>query len=501
MAAASPPHPDPGHGPGRLGALGIRPGEHAAVVAAFGFFFCLFASYFMLRPVRETMGIAGGVQNLQWLFTATFVVMLAAIPLYGLCSSRLPRRRFVPWVYVFFIANLLAFALATRARPDDVWLARVFYVWLSVFNLFVVSVAWSLMADVFRPEQARRLFPVIAAGASVGGLTGPLLSGWLVGPIGLTGLMLLSAVLLAATLPGCAWLFRWRARAGAGAGAAAGTAAGTAIGTATGVATGVAGARADIGGGSIAPRDAAASATPTHHAGPARDDPRDPIGGSLLAGLTLIARSRYLLGIALFVILLSTASTFLYFEQARLVAETFPDRTEQTRVFSAIDAIVQAATIAIQLFFSGQIARRYGVTALLTVVPLAVAGGFVLLAIWPVFGVLAGVMVLRRVGEYALVRPGREMLFTVVDAETKYKAKNVIDTMVYRAGDAVSAWVKTGIDALAGHPAVVALTGAVLALVWGLLGWWLGRRHQGAADLPARPATSTAEAAARMPGR
>ncbi|MCG5260635.1 MFS transporter [Cupriavidus gilardii] len=468
MAAA----PSPPSSPGRLGALGIRPGEHAAVVAAFLFFFCLFASYFMLRPVRETMGIAGGVRNLQWLFTATFVVMLAAIPLYGLVSSRLPRRRFVPWVYAFFIANLLVFALATRARPDDVWLARVFYVWLSVFNLFVVSVAWSLMADVFRPEQARRLFPVIAAGASVGGLAGPLLSGWLVEPIGLTGLMLLSAVLLAATLPGCAWLFRWRARAGAGA----------ALGT-------------------IPPGDAAARAGSVHHADAARDDPRDPIGGSLLAGLTLIARSRYLLGIALFVILLSTASTFLYFEQARLVAETFPSRTEQTRVFSAIDAIVQAATIVIQLFFSGQVARRYGVTALLTLVPLAVAGGFVLLAIWPVFGVLAGVMVLRRVGEYAMVRPGREMLFTVVDAETKYKAKNVIDTMVYRAGDAVSAWVKTGIDALAGHPAVVAVAGAVLALVWGLLGWWLGRRHQGAADMPLRTAPSTAGPATRMPGR
>lgn len=494
MAAAPPPH----SAPGRLGALGVRPGEHAAVVAAFGFFFCLFASYFMLRPVRETMGIAGGVQNLQWLFTATFVVMLAAIPLYGLCSSRLPRRRFVPWVYAFFIANLLAFALATRARPDDVWLARVFYVWLSVFNLFVVSVAWSLMADVFRPEQARRLFPVIAAGASVGGLTGPLLSGWLVEPIGLTGLMLLSAVLLAATLPGCAWLFRWRARAGAGAGAGAGawTGAGAGAGAGTRSAAGP-----GVGASALPQRDAAAGPGTADHAGATRDDPRDPIGGSLLAGLTLIARSRYLLGIALFVILLSTASTFLYFEQARLVAETFPDRTEQTRVFSAIDAIVQAATIAIQLFFSGQVARRYGVTALLTVVPLAVAGGFVLLAIWPVFGVLAGVMVLRRVGEYALVRPGREMLFTVVDAETKYKAKNVIDTMVYRAGDAVSAWVKTGIDALAGHPAVVALTGAVLALVWGLLGWWLGRRHQGAADLPARTASPPPEPAARMPGR
>ncbi|SPR99926.1 NTP/NDP exchange transporter [Cupriavidus taiwanensis] len=425
--------------------FGVRSNEAGAVVAGFLFFFCLFASYFMLRPVRETMGIAGGVKNLQWLFTATFVVMLAAIPLYGAVCARLPRRRFVPWVYAFFIANLLAFAMATRALPDNVWLARVFYVWLSVFNLFVVSVAWSLMADVFRPEQARRLFALLAAGASAGGLAGPVLGGWLVPHIGLTGLMLLSAALLAATLPGVGWLFGWRRRAGAGVGP---------------------------------PGQPVASAT---------QDPANPIGGGLLAGLSLLLRSRYLLGIALFVILLATASTFLYFEQARLVAEVFPERTRQTQVFSALDAVVQALTILVQLFFTGRMARRYGVTVLLTAVPLAVAAGFVVLALLPTFGVLAGVMILRRVGEYALLRPGREMLFTVVDAETKYKAKNVIDTAVYRAGDAVSAWVKTGIDALSGHPATVALAGAMLALAWAGLGWWLGRRHEGQLEPSASP--------------
>ncbi|MWL89958.1 MFS transporter [Cupriavidus sp. SW-Y-13] len=415
---------------GRL--LGVRAGEMPAVIAAFLFFFCLFASYFMLRPVRETMGIAGGVKNLQWLFTATFVVMLVAIPFYGACCKWLPRRRFVPWVYAFFVANLLGFAFATRAMPDNVWLARVFYVWLSVFNLFVVSVAWSLMADVFRPEQARRLFALIAAGASAGGLAGPVLGGWLVGSIGLTGLMLLSAALLAATLPGTGYLFGWRRRHGAGA---------------------------------IEAMQAM--------------DPSEPVGGGLWAGLMLVARSRYLLGVGLFVILLATASTFLYFEQARLVAEAFPSRQQQTQVFSALDAAVQALTILVQVFFSGRVARRYGVSALLTLVPLAVAGGFLLLAMWPTFAVLAGVMILRRVGEYAMLRPGREMLFTVVDPETKYKAKNVIDTAVYRAGDAVSAWVKTAIDALSGHPATVALAGAMLALAWAWLGWWLGRRHEG----------------------
>lgn len=424
------PHPDAPR-TGRL--LGVRAGEMPAVVAGFLFFFCLFASYFMLRPVRETMGIAGGVKNLQWLFTATFVVMLVAIPFYGACCKWLPRRRFVPWVYAFFIANLLVFAFATRAMPDSVWLARVFYIWLSVFNLFVVSVAWSLMADVFRPEQARRLFALIAAGASAGGLTGPVLGGWLVSGIGLTGLMLLSAALLAATLPGVGFLFAWRRKLGAG---------------------------------------APGASTPS-------PDPAQPVGGGLWAGLGLIMRSHYLLGISLFVILLATSSTFLYFEQARLVSEAFPSRAQQTQVFSALDATVQGLTILVQVFFSGRVARRYGVTALLTSVPLAVTAGFVVLAMWPTFAVLAAAMIVRRVGEYAMLRPGREMLFTVVDPETKYKAKNVIDTAIYRAGDAVSAWVKTGIDALSGHPATVALAGAVLAIVWAGLGWWLGRRHEG----------------------
>lgn len=419
---------------GPSGLLGIDRSETPAVVAGFLFFFCLFASYFMLRPVRETMGIAGGVQNLQWLFTATFVVMLVAIPFYGACCKWLPRRRFVPWVYAFFIANLVAFALVTRALPDSIWLARVFYVWISVFNLFVVSVAWSLMADVFRPEQAKRLFAIIAAGASAGGLAGPVLGAGLVGHIGLTGLMLLSAALLAATLPGVGYLFAWRRRYGAG-----------------------------------APGSETASAA----------DPAQPVGGGLWAGLSLVLRSRYLIGIGLFVILLATSSTFLYFEQARLVAATFHSRAQQTQVFSALDATVQALTILVQIFFSGRVARRYGVTALLTAVPLAVTGGFLLLAMWPTFGVLAAAMIVRRVGEYAMLRPGREMLFTVVDPETKYKAKNVIDTAIYRAGDAVSAWVKTAIDALSGHPATVALAGAVLAIVWGWLGWWLGRQHEG----------------------
>ena len=424
-------------GPGRwIGrAVDARAGELPAVFAGFALFFCLFAGYFMLRPIRETMGITAGVDKLQWLFTATFVCMLLAVPLFGALSARVARRRLVGWVYVFFIANLLAFAGGFTADAGSVALARVFYVWVSVFNLFVVSLAWSVMADVFRPEQARRLFAPMAAGASAGGLAGPLLGAALVAALGLDGLALLSAGLLGASLIGVDRLYRWRAAHGAG-------------------------------------------------SGQPQDETAQPMRGSLLEGLALIFRSPYLLGICLFVVLLAASSTFLYFEQARLVAQTFPDRVRQTQVFALIDSIVQGLTIAAQVFVTGRVARNYGVTPLLVAVPLAIAAGLGLLALAPAFGVLAAVMVVRRVGEYALVRPGREMLFTRVDAQTKYKAKNVIDTAVYRGADALSGWVKVGIDAIGAGAWLVALAGAAVALLWALVGRWLGRRHDAPAATP-----------------
>jgi AAA family ATP:ADP antiporter len=418
-------------------ALNIQPGEGAAAFCGFAFFFCLFTGYFMLRPIRETLGIAAGVDQLQWLFTATFVVMLAAVPCFGWLARRVPRASFVTWAYAFFAATLAGFSAWLHQQPDNLWAARAFYVWLSVFNLFVVSVAWSLMADVFRTAQAKRLFAFIAAGASTGGLAGPLLGGALAGALGAPGLILLSAVLLGLTLPMKSWLIRWRARGGAGA------------------PDGDPGANTDA---------------------PAADSPARPIGGGILAGATRTFTSPLLLAIAAFVILLATASTFLYMEQARLVAGAFTSSAERIRVFSALDFTVQALSMLTQLFLTGRLAQRLGVTFLLTSVPVVVCAGFLVLAVAPTFAVLAVVMVLRRVGEYALVRPGREMVFTTVDAEAKYKAKNFIDTVVYRAGDAASAWVKTGVDALGHGAALVAVVGAVCAVLWAACGYALGRR-------------------------
>lgn len=428
-------------------AVNARDGELLPALCAFLLFLCLFTGYFMLRPIRESMGIAAGVENLQWLFTATFVAMLVAVPLFAWLSARVPRLRLIDWVYGFFGFNLLMFVEVFQFQPDSIWLARVFYVWISVYNLFVVSVAWSLMADVFDSEQAKRLFAFIAAGASIGGLLGPALSALLIEPIGASGVMLLAALLLGVTLVLKRALMRWRETGGAG--------------------------RPD--------------AAPTQ-------SPRQPLQGNPFSGLTAVFQSPYLLGIAGFVVLLATVSTFLYFEQARLVAELYPDRASQVRIFGTIDIIVQAGALLSQLFITGRIAPKLGIRALLASVPLLMCIGFVGLALAPGFALLAALMIVRRIGEYAFVRPGREMLFAPLDAESKYKAKNVIDTVVYRAGDAMSGWAKSLLDMLGQGAGLAAMVGACCALLWGYLGWQLGRQADNAASRELRLAIISARA-------
>ncbi|MCW2271320.1 Major Facilitator Superfamily protein [compost metagenome] len=406
----------------------VRDGELPIVVAGLALFFLLFAGYFMLRPVRETMGVAGGVENLQWLFTGTFVLTLIALPLFGWLASKVQRRRILPWTYGFLASNLLVFAAVFALQPDNLWSARAFYIWLSMFNLLTISLAWSVLADLFSSEQAKRLFGLLAGGASLGGLVGPLLGTVLVGVIGHAGLVLLATACLLGSIVAATYLQRFRDR----------------------------------------------------HPLPADTElPRSrPLGGNPFAGASEVFRSPYLLGIALFVVLLASVSTFLYFEQARLVATHFTSRTEQTQVFGLIDSLVQFLSILTQVFITGHLARKLGVGVLLVAVPLVMVVGFLWLALAPLFAVFVVVMVVRRVGEYALVRPGREMLYTVVLPEQKYKAKNFTDTVVYRGGDALSGWVKRGLDVLGDHPALAMFIGAAIALVWGLTGAWLGRQQR-----------------------
>lgn len=409
--------------------LNIKSEEMPAVLAGVLMFFFLFTSYFLLRPVRETMGIAGGIENLQWLFTGTFIATLVALPLFGWCASALPRRQLLGWLFASSAITLIAFAVSFQIAPDSTLAASTFYIWLSVFNLLSVSLAWSVLADVLRAPQAKRTFAIIASGASVGGIVGPVLGALLVAPLGHVGLLVVAATLLLLSIAAASWLHRWRDR------------------------NPVMGEAEEV-------------------------SDRSPLKGNPFAGATLTLRSPYLLGISAFVLMLASINTFLYFEQARLVAELFPDKTRQTQVFGIIDAVVQSLSLFIQVFVTGRAAKRLGVSALLVTVPVIMSAGFLALAFAPTFGIFVAVMVIRRVGEYALVRPGREMLYTVVPTAEKYKAKNFIDTVVYRAGDAVSGWIKRAVDLIADNPSVAMFLGALLAAAWGLCGLYLGRRER-----------------------
>jgi AAA family ATP:ADP antiporter len=407
----------------------IEPHETAAVIAAFCLFFFMWGGYFAVRPVRETIGTILGRDQVADLWIMVWIGSLLIIPLYGVIVARCKRSTFLPWTYAVVAVVLATIAAALQGGTIEPVIGKFFYVFISVLNLFLISMFWSFLLELFESGQTKRLFGVIAAGGSAGALAGPLVSDLTVGWIGNSGVMLFGAVLFVAAIFCQRVLLRiWSER-------------------------------------SVAP-------AALH----GRDD--RPIGGSVFAGVTLIVRSPYLLTIALFVVLISTVSTFLYFEQLRLVEVTFPDITERTRVFARLDWIVQSLTVLSQIFLTGRIAARFGVTALLTAVPALMILGFLGLALNGSFTVLAVVFVLRRACEYAFIRPGREMLWSPLATEVKYKAKNTIDVPVYRGADALAAQLSNAIAMAGFTTAGIALLGAAVAAVWGITGWSLGRRFE-----------------------
>jgi AAA family ATP:ADP antiporter len=384
------------------------------------------------------MGIAGGVEQLHWLFTATFVAMLAAVPLFGWVTSRFPRRRFVPYVYYFFIANLLAF-YALLSAGDNVYVARAFFVWTSVFNLFVVSVFWSFMADLYTNAQAKRLFGFVAAGGTAGALVGPVIAAALVGPLGTPSLLLLSAGFMGVAVVCVHRLIAWSEQG---------------------------------------------SAPAEQRSAEAR-----PLGGGVIAAIPLVLRSPYLVGVAVFMLLFTTASTVLYFQQAHIVRDAFATDEERTAVFAGMDFAVNAITIGTQVFLTSRVVRGLGIAWTLALVPVLLALGFVALGLAPVLGVIVVVQVLRRAGDYAITRPAREMLYVVLGREEKYKAKNFIDTVVYRGGDAVSAWAYAGLRAMGLSLGAIAFVAVPVAALWAWLAYGLGRRQEAlAANVGARGA-------------
>jgi ATP:ADP antiporter, AAA family len=407
----------------------IEPYEVKAVVLSMLYFLFLFGSYSVLKPVRETMGTVFGVAHYQQLFTMTLLASLAFAPLYSGLAARIRLSTFLPWVYAFIAATIAAFyALFVGVSGQDRWIAAAFFVWVSTFNLLIISVFWSFMADIFSRTQAKRLFGFVAAGGTIGGIVGPAIPTFFGKQLGNNNLMLISAAGFVVTAVLVRLLAHEKQRL---------------------LAAGVEVQRTRL-------------------------DHR--LGGNPFDGFVLLLRSRYLLLLALFLLLMTWISTIVYFQLGDLITKAFTSRDARTQAYSTIELSVNSIAVIIQLFGSGRIIARFGVKAGLLLNPIIMVIAFLAIAFSPVLLILAGIQIARRVAEYAVAKPTREMLFTVVDQDSRYKAKNVIDTVVYRFGDFSNAWVSSLIQP---HGVTgLAIFGLITSAVWFPIAWLLGRRYE-----------------------
>jgi len=408
---------------GRLGALlPATAAERRAALWSFAYFFALLAAYYVLRPLRDQMAIAGGVQRLPWLFTATFATLLVAQPIYGALVARLPRQRFIAIVYHFFAVNLAAFWLLLTLDIAAVEVARVFFVWVSVFSLFAVAVFWSFMADLFDSEQGKRLFGFIGAGGTIGALLGPAITIALAEPLGPKNLLLVALVLLELAVF-CVHRLE---------------------GT-------------------------AAASAPRHDAG-------EVVGGGAFAAIPEIVRSPYLLGLAAWASLLSFGATIVYFAQANVVAAAVHGAAAQTRIFASVDLAVGILTLATQVFATGRFLERFGVGVASAVLPGVFIVGFAALAVAPTLAVVLVFQVAQRWLNFAIANPARQVFFTVVGREEKYKAKSFIDVVVYRGSDALWGWLYESAHAIG--LGAIAIAAMPVAAAWLALSAALGRMHE-----------------------
>jgi ATP:ADP antiporter, AAA family len=418
----------------------VRPHEVAVVAWCWLDIFSLLSSYYIMRPIRDQAGVAGGVQNLQWLFTGTLVAMLVLNLPFAYLVKRLPRDRFIAITYHFFAADILAFAVVFHFADGAgaVWVGRIFFIWVSAFNLFVISMFWQLNVDVFSPEQGQRLFGLIAAGATLGAIVGSGVTASLARHVPPTVLLLGATGLLELAVFSAGRLSRLSASL------------------------------------DRRPRAEAAEA---------------PIGGGVLAGVTHIVRSPYLLNVGIFLLLFSITSTFLYFEQAAIVGGAFRDRAAQTAFFATVDLLVNLLTLIVQLFLTARVVLVLGVALTLGVLPALTIVGFGVLTVAPTVMAIAVFQVVRRAADYAIARPARELLYTVAAREDRYKAKSFIDTVIYRTGDQVGAWSVALLQALGLGAAQVSFAAIPLAALWLVNALWLGRRQERlAAERHAAPA-------------
>ncbi len=410
----------------------VRPNEIRALLLACLFNFVILGSYYVIRPIRDDIAATSGAENLSWMFTGTLVVTLLANAAFAAIVARMPRRKFLPIAYRFFIVNLIVFYFLMRHTPpaqQNVWIGRAFFVWLSVFNLFVVTMFWAFMTDLFNSEQAKRLFAFIAVGGQLGAIAGPLVTVALVERLGAANLLLVAAAGLEIA-PWCVKFFP-PVRAP--------------------------GQESD--------------------AGKTEPGAEQPIGGGIITAFTHVIRSPYLLGICGFMLLYAVTSTFVYFQQADITRAHFQDRAARTAFFAQLDLAVNTLTIFGQLLITGRLLKWFGVGITLAFLPVLSMLGFIGIGFVPVIALLAVLQVMRRAGNFAITRPAREVLFTVLRREDKYKAKSFIDTFVYRTGDQIGAWSYTFLTWLGLGLTGISFVAAPLAALWCGLSIWLGKRQ------------------------
>jgi AAA family ATP:ADP antiporter len=423
--------------------IDVRPSEVPALAWSWLYIFFLLSSYYIMRPIRDQMGVAGGVNNLQWLFTGTLIGMLLLNLPFSYLVKTFPRAKFITISYRFFSANILLFALALYAATPEqtIWVGRIFFIWTSVFNLFVVSIFWQMIVDLFTSDQGKRLFGFIAAGATLGAISGSLFTVSTVEHMAPAYLMIGAALMLEVAV------FCVRRLSGL---------------------------------------SDALSERPQVDQGQAEK----PIGGTLLGGIRDALSSSYLLNVSLFLLLYAVTTTFLYFQQAAVVSQSFQSRAAQTQFFATVDLGVNGLTLAVQLFLTGRILKRFGVGITLSLLPVFSVIGFGALALIPTLSSVVTFQTIRRAGNFAIARPTREVLFTVLPREDRYKAKSFIDTVVYRLGDQIGAWSFALLSYIGLGLTEVSIVAAVISALWLANGWWLGRRQ----DILARQQEMPAEA-------
>ena len=415
----------------------VEASELRAVVLSFLFVFTLMAAYFIVRPLRDAMASDWSRTETSFLWTLTFFFSVVGVMAYGFVISRVRFERVVPGVYLFFAASFVLFYLGSSLAPDPTLIDKAFYVWLSVFSLFHVSVFWSFMSGLFNSGQAKRLFAVIATGASTGAIVGPIIPGFFAESFDLMNLLLITAGLQLVPVL-------------------------------------------------IVPRLEHLKVTSLGNAGREADlSEAKRLAKNPFSGFVAFVSNPFLLGIGIFILMYVTMSTFVYMELREMLAVF--ERPERTAINARIDLAVNSLALVTALFVTGRIASRFGVATLLAAIPVMMVGGWMVVAAVPLLGVMIGLQVARRAGNYAVTKPGREMLFTVVTDDERYKAKPVIDICVYRGGDMVTAWFHTGLkEVLAFGLTGVALVAAVIAGIWALSGLWLGRAYhqRESADVP-----------------